>query len=110
MARLRAVGRLLVGGRLLGQRLSAIHLIQAHNEPSAKGEINQPHRDLHGHGLLPGFIVGDVPLAAFDANAKLFLGHPQERPDGFECLHGTHYQRRWFISQPAPLIIKNQRA
>jgi hypothetical protein len=54
--------------------------------------------------LLPGLVVRDVSLAAFDANAKLFLGHPKERPDGFECLHSSHYQRRWFISQPAALI------
>jgi len=92
------------------QGLSPVDLIKAHHEPATKGEINQPKRDMHGHGLLPGFVVGDVSLAAFDANAKLFLCHPQERPDGFECLHDDHYQRRWFSRQPAALINQNQRA
>ena len=94
----------------LGQRLSLIDLVKTQNQATAKSKVNQPNRDVHGHGLLPGFVVGDASLAAFDANAKLFLGHPQERPDRFECLHTANYQRRWFTSQPAPLISKNQRA
>ncbi|MFG0641375.1 hypothetical protein [Delftia sp. WSY_22] len=80
--------RLLGGGlRKLGQRISPIDLVQGHGQAAPEREIDQPQGNVHRHGLQPGLVVGDVSLAAFDSNAKLFLGHTQERPYGFECLH-----------------------